>query len=486
MGILRVPTNYLSTGEDGRPYVDPSLGATYDGRPYSGPLPPDLTDVIYGFDPSTGMGWSNDAGNTGKSVRGPNGEVVSRHPWPKEVTGLAQFAPELQFMAAAFGGSQLAAGLGNLASTGSLGLAAPDAVQPGIFETVAPEYSYVAQGAGGPAGTITSTVTPVSDGGTDAIGRIADLTRGNDLTATEAARRAGYTSTEAYLKAIDPSLLSAAGTAAAVGGAAASGPAWSGAPSGGGTISGLLTPANIVAGTSLAGAALGSNAAKTASQIQAEATDRAIAESRRASEASIDEIRRQYDTSRADLEPWRTAGTGAIRELSTLTAPGGDLRKTFTVADFWNDPVVQLGHEFGLKEGNKAITNMAASRGMKHSGETIKALTKFGADYTGTKAGESRGRFLEDQNNVYTRLSGIAGTGAGATTAGVNAGTSTAGQVAGTNANTGTTIAGLMSGLGNARGAASIAGTNAWSGGLDTIGKYFQQQQLLEALKRAA
>lgn len=281
--------------------------------------------------------------------------------------------------------------------------------------------------------------------------------------------------------------ISGYGAAAAGAGAGAGAGGGAGGAAGGaaaGTIGSMLGGAGIVAGTSLASALLGSKAAKDAASIQADATREAIAESRRAADASLGEIQRQYDTSRADLEPWRTAGGNAVRELSTLTAPGGDLRKTFTVKDFWDDPVVQLGYDFGLKEGTKSINNMAASRGMKNSGQTIKALTQFGTDYTGTKAGESRGRFIEDQNNTYNRLAGVAGTGQGAATTGVQAGTSAAGSSAQINANAGNTISGLVSGLGNARGAASIAGNNAWSGAFDNVGKFYQQQQLLEALRR--
>jgi hypothetical protein len=101
----------------------------------------------------------------------------------------------------------------------------------------------------------------------------------------------------------------------------------------------------------------------------------------------------------------------------------------------------------------------------------LKALTQFGTDYGGMKAGESYGRFYGDQDRIYNRLAGIAGTGQTATTAGVQAGTNIAGN-----------IGNILTAGGNARGAAAIARGNALSGGLSTLGQWYQQQNMLDRL----
>lgn len=147
------------------------------------------------------------------------------------------------------------------------------------------------------------------------------------------------------------------------------------------------------------------------------------------------------------------------------------LLRRFTVGDFWADPVTQLGLQFGLSEGVKGINRMAGARGMRDSGSTLKALTRFGTDYTGQRAGESYNRFVGDQTNVYNRLAGLAGTGQTAAT-----------TTAGLGANTSNNIANLLSSGGNARGAAAIAGGNAMSGAAGSISNYFANQGLLNRL----
>lgn len=155
----------------------------------------------------------------------------------------------------------------------------------------------------------------------------------------------------------------------------------------------------------------------------------------------------------------------------SAAASGGDLNKKFTLADFWSDPVTEASFKYGLDLGTKAINQNAAAGGMKRSGQTLKALTQFGTDYTGSKAGDSYNRFYADQDRAFNRLSGIAGTGQTAT---VN--TAALGQNAATN------IGNLSTAGANARGAAGIAGANAWANGINNISNWYQQQQLISAI----
>jgi hypothetical protein len=297
--------------------------------------------------------------------------------------------------------------------------------------------------------------------------------------------------------------------------------------------------------------------------MQADAAGEAADAQRQATEAGIAEQRRQFNLSRADLEPWRTTGTAAINKLGHylglgdgtgnasakrdwqsfydeylkkapmiespngggqwVTAPqasdggggggtGGSeiwvkgagstadtawakaeadkafaaqsgaasatpdsdfglLTRKFSVGDFYADPVTELGLQFGLDEGRKGITRMAGARGNRDSGETLKALTKFGSDYTGTKAGESYLRFVNDQTNIYNRLAGVAGTGQNAA--------NTTGALG---ANAANNISNMYTAQGNARGAASIAQGNAYGGAGASIGNYYNQQQTLDKI----
>lgn len=250
---------------------------------------------------------------------------------------------------------------------------------------------------------------------------------------------------------------------------------------------------------SVAGSMLMSDSAGSASSAQAGATNSATAEQRR-----------QYDLTRADNAPWLQSGTAANQTLAmllglqpngagSLTDPGpapirpsgkprtpderqyvewqakkdafdaqaarpadprfGDLTKKFTLADFWDDPITKASYQQGLDQGTKALTNMAGARGNLNSGATLKALTRFGTDYTGNQAADSRSRFVGDQDNIYNRLAGISGTGQVAAQ-----GIASAGQ------NSANNISNLLTSQGNARGAAAIAQGNAWGGGLQNIG----------------
>ena len=149
----------------------------------------------------------------------------------------------------------------------------------------------------------------------------------------------------------------------------------------------------------------------------------------------------------------------------------GALNKRFTVGDFYDDPVTKLGMEFGLNEGTKAINAGAGAAGLRNSGATLKALTKFGTDYAGTKAGESYNRFYADQDRVFNRLSGVAGSGQTSQTNTSNLGVNTAGNVGN-----------MMTAEGNARGAAAISKGNAWSGALNTVGNWWNSNNQLNKI----
>jgi len=270
--------------------------------------------------------------------------------------------------------------------------------------------------------------------------------------------------------------------------------------------------AAIGAGASLIGAGMQSNSAGEAARAQAEATAAAIAEQRR-----------QYDQTRTDQAPWRTAGVESVNKLRYLLGlnsgqtegtpgtagrwadyvadggavadpsspdwipgtpgtPGqnlgsasdpefGSLNRKFTLADFWDDPVTKASYQMGLDQGVKGINNMAGARGGRNSGATLKALTRFGTDYTGGQAAGSQARYVNDQTNTYNRYAGLSGTGQVATQA-----TSAAGQ------NAANTISGLTSSLGNARGASAISSGNAWSGALGNIANNYQQQGMLDKI----
>ena len=137
----------------------------------------------------------------------------------------------------------------------------------------------------------------------------------------------------------------------------------------------------------------------------------------------------------------------------------GDLLREFTTQDFYDDPVQQLSFKYGAELGERGIMNAARASGTASTGGTLKALTRFGQDYAGSKAADSYNRFISDQTTLYNRLAGIAGTGQNA-----------ANTTAAFGANTADNIAQLIADQGNARGKSQIAQGKAWGGVAQNVG----------------
>ena len=167
-----------------------------------------------------------------------------------------------------------------------------------------------------------------------------------------------------------------------------------------------------------AASALGGKSAKKAAKEQAAALDRATAEQQR-----------QYDQTRADLQPFRDYGQGGITALSDPNA------NFYASADY----------AFRRSEGERGIGSSFAARGGAYSGRAMKAL----ADYNSNLASGEFG-------NWYTRQENRVRTGLGATDAVVNAGQQTSNN-----------IANLYADQGAVKAAGIEANSNAILGGLN-------------------
>lgn len=225
----------------------------------------------------------------------------------------------------------------------------------------------------------------------------------------------------------------------------------------GGTVAGIGT--SIWSGNKQADAA--SDAAKLQAAGQA---------------AALEELKRQFDLSRADQMPWLTAGKDSLAQLSALMAPGGALTRKFGAADFEADP----GYQFQLAEGEQAANRAAAARGGYNSGRTLKELMRYGQGLASTTYQDAYNRYNTDQSNLYNRLAGIAGTGQTAATTLGNAGANYAANVGntltgGADAQAASRIAGA-----NARTSGYMGAANAITGGINN----YQQSQLLSQLLR--
>ena len=175
-----------------------------------------------------------------------------------------------------------------------------------------------------------------------------------------------------------------------------------------------LGSAAISSLASLYGANRIGKAASTAANIGTGAADRA---------SQLQQ--NQYDQTRADLAPYRTAGTNALAQLTAGTAPGGQFTKSFGMSDFEQDP----GYGFRMSEGLKALDRTAAARGGLLSGATLKGAQRYGQDLGSQEYQNAFNRYQTNRSNLINPLQSLAGVGQTSTNQGIAAGSNYATNV---------------------------------------------------------
>lgn len=244
----------------------------------------------------------------------------------------------------------------------------------------------------------------------------------------------GVTGTEYTLT--DPSAVVNAGTAGA-GFASPEALEAAAAKSGMSLMDFLKTPAGMsMAGNLLAGG-LGALGSYAASQTQA-----------KSAQDALNLQRYMYDTSRADLAPWREAGTGALNRIQQLTTPGD--------TSFQADP----GYQWRLSQGEQAINRSMTPRQSFDSGATLKALLNYGQNQASA-----------EYDKVLDRQFRLAGLGQSSTSQGVSL-----------NQNFGNNAANTMMNAGNARASGYMGIANSLGQGLGNMANIYGQYRLMEGL----
>lgn len=196
--------------------------------------------------------------------------------------------------------------------------------------------------------------------------------------------------------------------------------------------------ATAVIGAGVLGAGATIYGANTAANAQTNASNAAIANSKA-----------MYDTTRGDLSPYRDIGSVASGQLTSKLS---DLTTPISVNpdDFLNSEQ----YKFQSTQGQKAVTNSAAARGLGSSGAALKGAATFSNGLTSTNWQQNFNNQNTNQTNAYTRLKGLVDTGEAAA-----AQTGTIGQSAVNQQNS------AIAGAGNAQAAAA----NTTGGALSTL-----------------
>lgn len=198
-----------------------------------------------------------------------------------------------------------------------------------------------------------------------------------------------------------------------------------------------------VAGATLVSGYMGSKAASSAANAQAQATEEGLAAQERMFNKQI-ELQ----------EPWRKAGMNALAELGTGFTGKVDLTQ---------DP----GYAFRLSEGMKALERRQAAGGNLLSGGALKAAARFGQDYASQEYQNAYNRALTQ----YNTKAALAGVGQTAT----NALTGAAGQY-GASANE------AAQNMGNARASSYVGQANALNQAVGSLGNLYMQNQMLSRI----
>jgi hypothetical protein len=227
----------------------------------------------------------------------------------------------------------------------------------------------------------------------------------------------------------------------------------------------------VVAGSTLAGAAISSNATKSAANTQAGAA-------RDAAQLQND----QWQQTQGNMKPYLDLGTSSISPL--LKAMGynatqnGDGTWSYNGTDSSN-PLMQRfaaptaaeaeaspGYQFTLQQGLKATQNGAAARGLGTSGAALKGASTYATGLADSTYNDVYQRALNTFNTNYksasdnvNRLTGLVGSGQNA-----------AGGLGALGAQTSANIGNTITSGANASAAGTIGSANALTGALGSVG----------------
>lgn len=160
-----------------------------------------------------------------------------------------------------------------------------------------------------------------------------------------------------------------------------------------------------------------------------------------AAKTAADTSLSMYNTTRGDLSPYRDIGSTAAGQLtnrlSELTSPITVDPNQLENSDYY---------KFASTQGQKAVTNSAAARGLGTSGAALKGAASFAKGLATDTYQTAFNMAQTNQSNAYNRLKSLVDTGENASAQTGSAGVSAA-----------NTAAGAQIGAGNAQAAASNA-----------------------------
>lgn len=258
-------------------------------------------------------------------------------------------------------------------------------------------------------------------------------------------------------------------------------------------MSGAIVAASIGAVAAVGGGVIAAHGASKAANAQVSSANRAADLQHQDATAALNYQKQQDALRQKNMQPWLTAGQGAITNLYSQMNNGGfpEWTGSFqapTGITEQNDP----GFQSRLKLGQQALERGAASRGGLLTGGTARMENQYAQDYASNEYGNVYGRAwneyqqkyneaMNSNTNRFNRLAAVSGVGQ--TTAGQlgQLGQQSANTVSNIYATEGQQVGNSIMAAGNARASGYINSANAYNSGLNGIAQSALLYSMLKA-----
>lgn len=207
------------------------------------------------------------------------------------------------------------------------------------------------------------------------------------------------------------------------------------------------------------GAVISGNAANKAANTISNAANTAAGASTSATNSEI-----------TNLQPWVTAGAGAVSDLSAGSKPGGQFNKPYTLQDFENGPQAGL-YDLANKEAQTQLTNrLSTSGGVNTTNGAVQGAqeaSNLAAQYYDTGFNENNTTNLMAENTLQS-LAGEGITGATGQNSALTNNATTQGNAALT--------------AGNANAAGQVSTANTYGNLVSSLGKDLLTMNTLQSI----
>lgn len=212
------------------------------------------------------------------------------------------------------------------------------------------------------------------------------------------------------------------------------------------------------AGAAIGGAVISSMGSKSAGSQQSAGQQQAAAQQLA-----------MFQVQEANQKPYLQAGETALNEvMGGLGLPGGTNNSTtkgqFTHQFDANDLQSNLApnYQFQLGQGLNSTANLMNLNSGAFSGNTLKAINDYSQNYAGGAYQQAFQNYNTNQQNVFSRLSSVAGMGQ-----------ATSANQAQVSANYAQSIGSNIAGAGASQAGGTVGSTNAIAGGINNAASWY-------------